>query len=83
MGLLQTTPHTVDVLAGEAGSTVVRIDQECMNLLFNYYPLLKSEFEQTGDARRQESGLTTLAEPQELSLALRLRQAVREYLLPW
>ena len=63
---------------------MVRLDRECMLLLFRYYPELRGEFEHTREARSKESGILDEAPVEPLgSLRSRVGRAARQVMLPW
>ncbi|MFT5048870.1 MAG: small-conductance mechanosensitive channel [Chlamydiales bacterium] len=54
MGLLATGARTVDVVAGEDGALVLRVDKHCMEVLFEAHPDLRKDFVKVGLERRRE-----------------------------
>jgi signal-transduction protein with cAMP-binding, CBS, and nucleotidyltransferase domain len=84
MSMLKSGERSADVVAGPAGSALIRIDRACMEALFRYHPALLQEFVKTRDTRHQE---TNAGHPPraETSPPLwgRARQMLRHYLLPW
>jgi small-conductance mechanosensitive channel/CRP-like cAMP-binding protein len=84
MALLQVGPRMANVLAGEEGATVVRLDRESIVRLFRYYPALRQEFEHTKEARHKEAGIGEAEGRREVErLAVRFRRAARNLLVPW
>jgi hypothetical protein len=84
MGLLRLAPRTADVVAGEEGSTTVRIDKECMHILFNRFPELKKDFVRIKDIRMEDSGWKEdREEAPKLSFARRMIKATRDFIIPW
>ena len=84
MALLGGRRRTADVMAGERGAVVMRIDRHCMDILFRDHPDLLEEFEHIRDVRKEEL-------PPETSLPRTkplppLRSALRysaRFLWPW
>ena len=84
MALLGGRRRTADVMAGEHGAVVMRIDRHCMDILFRDHPDLLEEFEHIRDVRKEEL-------PPETSLPRTkplppLRSALRysaRFLWPW
>ena len=54
MGLMGGKRRTADVLAGENGTVVLRVDKYCMDVLFRAYPDLHKEFRALRDVRKEE-----------------------------
>ncbi len=54
MGLMGGMRRTADVLAGENGTVVLRVDKYCMDVLFRAYPDLHKEFRALRDVRKEE-----------------------------
>ena len=84
MGLLGARQRTADVLAGDEGATVLRIDKHCMDMLFRSHGDLIQEFEHIRDARREE------LPPEEPALdqarvdpLRRALQYAADFLRPW
>ncbi len=84
MGLLSAQSRTADVVAGEEGSTVIRVDRECMDSLFARHPGLRSELIRVREQRLEDAGETRESkEETEITLAARLLRALRDFCLPW
>jgi len=84
MALLRVGPRTADVVAGEAGATVVRLDRESVVRLFQYYPDLRQEFEHTKETRSREAGIAAAEGPRATEpLVARFCRAARKLLIPW
>jgi small-conductance mechanosensitive channel len=84
MGLITLQPRTADVKAGEDSATTIRLDRECMQILFKRYPDLMNEFEHVREARMKDSGLEEKElVPVKIPLAERIGRAVADFLRPW
>jgi len=84
MGLMGHLARTADVISGQGESTVIRIDRECMQVLFKRYLSLKEEFERVKDERMEDSGLKPAAEPvMRTPLIRRLIKETKDFLIPW
>ena len=84
MGLLSSAPRTADVRAGPEGCRTVRIDRECMRLLFRMYPGLLHEFRTVRKTRIEDTGVEEKEEPPPPpSWLKRVSRLLRELLLPW
>jgi small-conductance mechanosensitive channel len=84
MGLLSLRPRTATVAAGEEGSTVIKVDRECMEALFRRYPRLKEEVVRVRDHRLDDTGITAeMPEEEPRTWARRIARGVREFLVPW
>ena len=84
MGLLSAGRRTVDVVAGDQGASVMRVDRHCMHVLFETHPELQAEFLEVDKARRQE---LPQDEPQPMPprppLLERLGRGALDVLRPW
>lgn len=84
MGLLETGPRSVDVLAGSEGALLLRVDRRCMEVLFRNQPGLRDEFVAVRDARAKElprpAGGGGLG---RAPWATRARRALVDVLRPW
>lgn len=83
MALLKAGPRNTGVIAGEQGALVVRVDRECMNKLFGYYPELREQFEHTQHARVLESGFALAEVEQEEAFRDTLKRLLKDLLTPW
>ncbi len=84
MGLLGGRRRTADVIAGENGVVVLRVDKSCMDVLFRAYPDLHKEFRALRDVRKEELPLEKRAA--EASRAHPVKRAGRflaEFFRPW
>lgn len=84
MGLLETKPRTVDVVAGAEGALVLRIDKHCMEVLFHALPELRQHFTRLSEERakelpKREFVVTEVRPP----LLTRLRRGSIALLRPW
>jgi len=84
MGLLKTGPRTVDVVAGDQGAEVLRIDRHCMELLFEQHPELRDEILDTSGTRRSELPDAVLPAPAvSRPLGQRIATDLADLLRPW
>lgn len=84
MGLISSRPRTADVVAGEVKTLAVRIDSECMHVLFKRYPALLDEFEQVKVARMEDTGLIDVqAGIEKIPLGTKISRALRDLVKPW
>jgi len=83
MALLKAGPRSTDVNAGEQGAVVVRVDRECMNKLFGYYPEFREQFESTHHARILESGFAVAEAKSEESFRQTIHRVLKDILIPW
>jgi hypothetical protein len=84
MGLLKLQPRTADVVAGEEGGTLIRIDRECMHILFKSYPDLRASFETVRVDRMKDAGMDDGTGVREEPPALvKLGRALKDFVLPW
>ena len=84
MGLLSTRPRSADVVAGDDGSTVIRVDRECMDSLFAQHPPLREELIHVRDKRLEDAGeKREELPPPRPTLAVRVLQSLRDFCIPW
>ncbi|MHC4945105.1 MAG: cyclic nucleotide-binding domain-containing protein [Planctomycetota bacterium] len=84
MGLITLQPRTADVVAGEDSATAIRLDRECMQILFKRYPDLMNEFERVRETRMEDAGLQEKElVPVKVPLATKIGRAVLDFLRPW
>ena len=84
MGLLKLKARTANVVAGEGGSTLIRIDRECMQILFDRYPALCDSFEAVRTARMIDAGMEEgKSGPERVPVLVNLIKAVKDIILPW
>ena len=81
--LFKAGPRSTDVVAGGEGAVVVRVDRECMNKLFGYYPELREQFESVHHARVLESGFAVAEAQQEESFRETISRVLKDVLIPW
>ena len=84
MALLALRPRSADILAGEEGSVVIRIDRECMVALFKEHPDLKEAIVRVRDERLEEMGLKKEEKTRErVSWLRRWGRRLKDFALPW
>lgn len=84
MGLISLQPRTVDVVAGPESGTTIRIDKECMQILFKRYPELVKEFERIKTERMRDSGFVAPEQVVErVSLPVKVVRELWDFLKPW
>jgi len=84
MGLLGGRRRTADVVAGESGAVVLRVDKYCMDVLFRAYPELLSEFRALRDLRKEDLPSGTLPGPVlRPTRVRRVGRFVADFLRPW
>jgi len=83
MAMLKAGPRSASVIAGEQGAVIVRVDRECMNKLFGYYPELREQFEHVHNVRILESGFAMTEVEQEESFRDTFSRVLKDILTPW
>jgi len=84
MGLISSKARIADVLAGDQGSVTVRIDRECMNILFRKYSGLRKEFEHVRDVRMEDAGIISEVDVKKKApFMIRFVNGVRDFIIPW
>jgi small-conductance mechanosensitive channel len=84
MGLLGADRRTVDVVAGEEGALVLRIDKHCMLVLFRAYPELAAEFRSLREKRSQELPVKEIeARKERPPLIHRIGSGLVRFVKPW
>jgi hypothetical protein len=84
MGLLGAERRSVDVVAGEEGAVVLRIDKHCMLVLFRAYPELAAEFRSLREKRSQELPVKEIeAKKARPPLIQRIGSGLGRFIKPW
>ena len=84
MGLIGSVMRTADVVAGPEGALTIRIDRECMHILFKRYPELYETFRLTRDRRIEDAGFVTgERKPVIESWSSRFMKGLKDFLVPW
>jgi len=84
MALLSLRPRSADVVAGDEGSVVIRIDRECMEALFKGHPDLREAIVRVRDERMEDLGLRKEEKAGERrSWFGRCGKRLKDFVIPW
>lgn len=84
MGLLGTGRRSADVVGGQGGAQVLRLDRHCMDVIFRARPDLKESITKVRDQRREELPEVPFEVVETRGpLGQRILHGLKDFLRPW
>lgn len=84
MAMLTGQPRSADIWAGAQGAKLVCLGREPLLVIFDKYPRLLAEFDETREARSKESkALVSPLLEQRQSVVKKIGKVLREHFIPW